>query len=294
MKVIIGFCQTQPKEAPKLAPNRTKEELCDWISAASDFIVNDVVPPSFWTISNNPKPGPITDLCPSLYGSSSMIVQLVLWSWCSKTCTDQITNCLRAGMKQWHTDYPLQWIHAYIVSARAYMKCSRMHTRLDEQWKTEGNVILDAYCLIEALTNSTALFRILTTQNTKELLSDYTEFLHTQTFRTPKKSLSEVPVLYDPGEDVTIISVQWFRDTYMLPLLKRIFALDKMEHYIKQLRKMAEYDKKTLKETDDLGIEVQKALNINGERGHQLFMFAMCADIFMGQKKTNLFLSERR
>ena len=122
VKAVSQLCQL---DAWKNPPSKTHLE--DWIKTTVANILAEI-PSEFWSQHNLEEPGNNDDnsearFCKQSKCPGDSVLELVLWSRCSKDCHREIKECLEVGAKQWLYDEELTPEH-YI---QAYTYCIKTH-----------------------------------------------------------------------------------------------------------------------------------------------------------------------
>ena len=235
---IIGFCA--PENAyVSLPSDPTEDHLKQWVSSSTENIIETVIPDKFWLDNQLSKPTKVNEISPSEWELPTGIVLLVMWSQCTAECSKQIISCLGAGSKQWKTVKKFchpDWLKTYINTIMIGMVYFR--TRVSETEDCPYSPIqLDACSLRQAVANSSALFRILTTQYPKRIIGNYLDYLmKNKPFHTVHK-IDTWPIFSDTDESIiTYVSVvDWFKRTNVLPLLHKMVQLTELKELVTRI-----------------------------------------------------------
>ena len=247
LSTLADLCNLPNKNLSVCITN--EQNLRKWIRDTSEKILKDVIPETFWSDHNLSKPSKVSQLCPYTVNDSVLVLLVVLWSWCSPKCCREITVCLKYGAKNWQTDdefKPIDWLRIYVKIIWICVVYSSREIR--SQAEIEGvsafakqTVLIDAYALSQAVSNSSEWFCIL---KSKEVpISVFRVFAdhYLTTMRKLKAnftgSVRKLSVFSDNDRNVvTYWSIaNWFKRTFILPPLIEIMTLDPMAELATQI-----------------------------------------------------------
>ena len=256
--------------------NTVENKLREWIEESSGKILKDVIPDKFWIEHDLSKPSKVSELCRDNMDDSSVTVLLVvLWSRCSLKCFKEITVCLNYGARNWQTDEtfkPIDWLRVYVKCIWICVLYSRGEIR--DQAKSEkatkiarGPILLDAYALSQAASNSSEWFGILTSKQAPTLVMRQFINLYVMQRKLKAKfrgSVTLLSVFSDKDRKVvTHVSVAtWFKKTIILPGLVYMMTLVPMTELAKKINKLrytndeATYQKVSEEAAQHLGLDL--------------------------------------
>ena len=255
-----------------------ENKLCKWTEESSGKILNDVIPDEFWSKQNLSKPSKVSTLCPENMDDSSVAVLLVvLWSRCSPNCLKEITVCLNYGATNWQTDEtfkPIDWLRAYVKCIWVCVLYSRGEIRHQANSEkatkiTTGTILLDAYALSQAASNSSEWFGILTSKQAPTVVLRHFINLYVMRRKLKAKFRDSVTLLSVFSDNdrkvVTHVSIAtWFKKSIILPGLVRMMTLGPMTELAKEINKLrytndndeATYQKVSEEAAHDLGLDL--------------------------------------
>ena len=245
-----GYVKIQAEGSGDLITVENK--LREWIEESFGKILKDVIPDKFWIEHDLSKPSKVSELCPHNMDESSVAVLLVvLSSRCSPKFFKEITVCLNYGARNWQTDKtfkPIDCLRTYVKCIWICVVYSRGEIR--EQAKSEkvtqiarGTILLDAYALSQAASNSSEWFGILTSKQAPTLVMRQFINLYVMQRKLKAKFRSSVTLLsVFPDKDrkvATHVSVAtWFKETIILPGLVYMMTLVPMTELAKEINKL--------------------------------------------------------
>ena len=296
---VLKFCKEDKhqKFVTKLDKKTIEVKLSEWIFRSSEDILKTVIPDQFWSDNALAKPAPIYELCPETADAAVHVVLLVLWSRCSRSCADEITKCLAVGEQQWMTELcnPRDYLAAYVfcIKTHVWYSCKELELKSkDDGVETElSRVLLQALCLHQAVANSSAMFRMLTTRCPSLVVGIFIDYLKKHKPQsTFHKGLSYLKVVFsDTDMDiVTHVSIMtWFRMRVVIPNLRKMMMLSPLKTlfrgvllHAQQKMKIGEpmdnefLQKSATKAATDLGIKCNDSL-CNDTIQAQLLTFTM-------------------
>lgn len=226
-----------------------EQNLCKWIKESSGKILKDIIPQKFWTEHNLSKPSEVSQLCPYKVNDSLVVLLVVLWSWCSPKCYREITVCLKYGAKYWQTDdkfKPIDWLRTYVKSIWVCVGYSSREIRSQAEKEcaveiVKRTVLIDAYALSQAVSNSSEWFGILTSKQVPILIFRiFTNYCVSERKLKAKfiGSVRNLSVFSDNDRKVvTYWSIAtWFKRTVILPPLVEMMTLVPMAELVKEIK----------------------------------------------------------
>ena len=225
-----------------------EQNLCKWIKESSGKILKDVIPEKFWTEHDLSKPSKVSQLCPDKVNDSVVVLLVVLWSWCSPKCYREITVCLKYGAKNWQTDdkfKPIDWLRTYVKSIWLCVVYSSREIRSEARKKSalefaKRTVLIDAYGLSQAVSNSSEWFGFLTSKQVPILIFNIFANRYVSERKLKAKFMGSVRNLSvfsdDDREVVTYWSIAtWFKRSVILPSLVEMMTLVPMVELVKEI-----------------------------------------------------------
>ena len=302
----IGFANADAIQPPDSDPQTAESNLCKWINESSGTILNDVIPERFWSEHNLSKPSKVSQLCPCDTNDSVVVLLVVLWSCCSPKCYEEITVCLKYGAMNWQTDdmfKPIDWLRAYVKSIWVCLLYSRREIR-DKAEKENASdiakrtILLDAYALNQAVSNSSEWFGILTSKQVPTLIFKLFANKYVRGRKLKAKfmgSVRNLSVFSDIDRKVVMhVSIAtWFKTTVIIPQLVDMMILVPMAELAKEIKilrytndesrqRMATYRKVSEEAAQKLGLDLSDKENAVADR---LAVFAQLAQQMI-EKKT--------
>lgn len=231
-----------------------KRILVSWIEQTSEKIINEVIPDNFWGEYHLTKPNNVSALFLRNPDTSSNVVLVILWSLCSPICRDAIKTCLIHGSKKWQTEKrfgPMDWLVHYVqcTCICVMRSCTEIKNKASAEQANEivasDTILLQAYSLCQAVSNTSKWYRLLTTKDSLKMLQNlFCKHLHKGELRsTFKGGVSQLCFFSDNRDVVELVSVGcWFNDTIIFPALKKIMAFGPMASLSKSIKKLQNRD----------------------------------------------------
>ena len=231
-----------------LGKHPTEEQLREWIVDTGKKLT-EMIPDEFWTDNQMKSPGAVTELAPSEAHLSTDVLLCILWSWCSRSCSKGIVDCMRSAAQKL-TNYQqsndsveqhrLRLIDAFSLCVKAHVWYSR--TKLSEECNSnpKDTFLRDAQCLGQAVASSSKFFSFLTAEQLsglscffpKTLVGSFLEYLNrdkkksnNNTVFSDKGEGSPLQVFFDGGDKnvIKFVSIsEWFMRMYLKPRLRSI------------------------------------------------------------------------
>ena len=256
--------------------------LCNWIEESSERILVKTIPDDFWSDHDLPKPTKLSELCPKSHKEPSQNVLLVvLWSWCSPDCSENITDCFRSGSRKWQVDNEYgvtDWLGSFVKCVWASVAYARQEIQkkaievggLEEF--TKYTTVLNACALRQAVCNSSKWFSILTLKQSSDVfIRSFIKIflkkgiLHAK-FRGPMDNLA---VFSDTDSSaVDYVSVEdWFKKFIIVPILENILKLAPMTKLVREFESIQgkENQEDVKKACQTLGDNAAKDLHLESE-----------------------------
>ena len=248
---IAGFCNKvklsnyfSPDDNDHLTedPKTIEHNLCEWIQQSSQEILDDTIPKTFWDDLGG-EPQKLSVLTPKIDEAPSVTVLLVvLWSRCSPKCSENIIRCLNFGARNWETDECFQeidWLKTYVQCIRTcviYNRLEIIEKAKEGSQKEEfakSTTLLDACALTQAVSNSSAWFRLLTTKQLPQefYLRFLNFFLRGRKLKSKfEGTLNDLAVFSDKESPaIKYVSVaDWFENVVLRPVLRKMMKVDAM------------------------------------------------------------------
>ena len=256
-EIDFGYPNAAAIQPSDSDPKTAEENLCNWIKESSGKILKDVIPVRFWSEHNLSKPSEVSELCPSELNDSVVVLLVVLWSWCSQKCFQEITVCLKYGAKNWQTDdmfKPIDWLRTYVKSIWICVVHSSREIRSQANEEEDGpeiagqTILIDAYGLSQAVSNSSEWFGILTSKQVPTVI--FRVFMDHYVSKSKLKakfmgSVSNLSVFSEDNRKVVMYwsIAAWFKTTIILPPLVELMTLGPMAELANEI--------KTLRRTND-------------------------------------------
>ena len=310
VKAVSQLCQL---DAWKNPPSKTHLE--DWIKTTVANILAEI-PSEFWSQHNLEEPGNNDDnsearFCKQSKCPGDSVLELVLWSRCSKDCHREIKECLEVGAKQWLYDKeltPEHYIQAYTYCIKTHAGYSmyQLGKKFGESYTQKSNAQKEAYCMHQAVMNSSILFRTLTRQPPYAIICGFIKYLgaHSPESKFHGKSPMELDweiFASNDADKVTHVSiVSWLKRDILIPKMEQVLGLRLMAETKKQVRG---FDPETervslLERLQPLGDGLATTLQINSS-GHKdlagsrliglALLFIYCVDTWTQPKHTTEF-----
>lgn len=248
-KINFGFANAAAIQPPDSDLVTAEHNLCKWIEESCEKILKDVIPETFWTDHDLSKPSKVSQLCPDKVNDSVVVLLVVLWSWCSPKCYREITVCLKYGAKNWQTDdmfKPIDWLRTYVKSIWVCVVYSSREIRIQAEKENvlviaKRTVLIDAYALSQAVSNSSEWFGILTSEQVPILIFRIFVNHYVSDRKLKAKFTGSVKDLSVFSENdrkvVTYWSIAtWFKRTVILPPLVEMMTLAPMAELVKVIK----------------------------------------------------------
>lgn len=255
----------------------SKTNLEDWIKITVSN-VRKVVPSKFWFEYNLDEPGINGDIviarfCKESKCPADSVIDLVLWSRCSRDCYNEIKTCLNIGAKQWcfEEHSPEHYIHAYTFCVKTHagysMRC--LGKAFGDSFTQKSKVEKEAYCMHQAVMNSSAMFRTLTSQAPNAIISAFIKYLRSNSpesqFRGKTPSKLNWSIFTNDTDKVAHVSIlSWLKKAIIIPKIKQVLRLPQLAETQKELAKIeSERGRVPLKQINHLGEGLLEKLQID-------------------------------
>ena len=263
--LCTGARDTDSSWSKVLSQDHCQEDLRRLLFEASKKLICQVVPSTFWKDIGIQTPAPLDGLCPPVAEPSTLVLLLVLWSWCSPECGQQISSCLSTGAEQWcGSGDAFEWIRPYVSCAQLHMRVAR-----SALMRAKSDVKTDASLLTEGVRQSSSLFGLLTTQSPSKVFFDYAKHHRTRQQR--------------PGACEPALS--WFKTVRVFSPLEKVAKLPTLKGFVKMLKTHTMSNDDYLEEVQESAQQVAVCLKINPEDNVQLVLTAMLVDQVTKSKK---------
>ena len=160
---IIRFCSKGQAtiESTESKHFDMKSELSTWICSASDEILGNIIPKSFWQQYELEMPKQLGSLCCASWNKASSIVYLVMWSCFNEACKVNIIKCLKDAEHRTFVIHRLQiqptdkeiwvWLSALVLSVQATVRYGLTRVRSKKKkWGSHSALIITEQPLLEA------------------------------------------------------------------------------------------------------------------------------------------------
>ena len=266
LREVARFCGAAATGAGRswselCSQTKDEAELRKELRKASHRHIRDV-PRSFWSSAGMPVPRkPLDTLCTSVAEPSTLVLVLILWSWCSPECSEKVSKCLETGADQWScTGDEFEWV-------RPYVSCAQMEMRLAPG--SLKSVASDASNLETAVTRASDLFCLLTTQSPREVFFSYagSRNLHSRSpsDRNPSDS--------NPSDSNPVMS--WFKAEQVLPVLKEVARRKELRNFVAVMKAHTTKQKDWRKELEGVTERTMRALGFGREQKQVQFLAAV-------------------
>lgn len=266
--LCTGARDTESSWSKALSQDHGQEDLRRLLFEASKKLVCEVVPSTFWKDVGIQTPAPLDGLCPPVAEPSTLVLLLVLWSWCSPECGQQISSCLSTGAEQWcGSGDAFEWIRPYVSCAQLHMRVAR-----SALMRAKSDVKTDASRLAAGVRQSSSLFGLITTQSPSEVFFGYAKYHRT---RQQRPGLT--------GECVPALS--WFKTVRVFSPLEKVAKLPRLKGFVTMLKAHSMSNHDCIDEVQKSAQRVAVHLNINPDDNVQLVVTAMLVDQVTKSKK---------